>query len=97
MGGISLKTGSTIRAAVLDVAKIERLVELSVKPTFVDKLKEKTSSMEANKKVGFLVSFWNTICCLFTCFLSFLFINHRTFFSLHILLYVEKVSGKHGT
>ncbi|KAG5552270.1 hypothetical protein RHGRI_010375 [Rhododendron griersonianum] len=51
LGGISLKTGSTIQAAVLDVAKIERLVELSVKPAFVDKLREETSSMETNKKV----------------------------------------------
>lgn len=50
LGGISLKTGSTIQAAVLDVAKIERLVELSVKPAFVDKLREETSSMETNKK-----------------------------------------------
>lgn len=50
LGGITLKTGSTIRAVVLDVAKIERLIELSLKPAFVNKLKKETSSVETNKK-----------------------------------------------
>lgn len=72
MGGISLKTGSTIQAAVLDVAKIERLVELSVKPAFVDKLREKTSSMETNKKVGLRFGFYFHFRILFAgCSLAF--------------------------
>lgn len=72
MGGISLKTGSTIQAAVLDVAKIERLVELSVKPAFVDKLREETSSMETNKKVGLRFGFYFHFRILFAgCSLAF--------------------------
>ncbi|KAL6997499.1 hypothetical protein U1Q18_007623 [Sarracenia purpurea var. burkii] len=50
LGGISLKSGSIVRAAILDVAKIERLVDLSLKPSFVDRLNEENSKVETNKK-----------------------------------------------
>ncbi|XP_057496360.1 rRNA biogenesis protein RRP5 [Actinidia eriantha] len=49
LGGIGLETGSIIRAAILDVAKIECLVDLSLKPSFVDRLLE-SSNIETNKK-----------------------------------------------
>ncbi|PSS36280.1 RRNA biogenesis protein [Actinidia chinensis var. chinensis] len=50
LGGIGLETGSIIRAAILDVAKIECLVDLSLKPSFVDRLNEESSNIETNKK-----------------------------------------------
>lgn len=46
-----METGSTIQAAVLDISKTERLVDLSLKPELVDKCKEKDSSKPASRKV----------------------------------------------
>lgn len=37
LGGKTLETGSTVRAIVLDVSKSERLVDLSLKPEFVER------------------------------------------------------------
>ncbi|GFY80721.1 similar to RIBOSOMAL RNA PROCESSING 5 [Actinidia rufa] len=51
LGGFGLETGSIIRAAILDVTKIECLVDLSLKPSFVDRLNEESSNIETNKKV----------------------------------------------
>lgn len=51
MSGTIAENGSTVRAAVLDIAKVDRLVELSCKPEFVNKLKEETSSSQTHKKV----------------------------------------------
>ncbi|GKV41870.1 hypothetical protein SLEP1_g49347 [Rubroshorea leprosula] len=48
--GTTLETGSVIQAAVLDVSKSERLVDLSLKPEFVDKSKEKSSKSKTHKK-----------------------------------------------
>jgi rRNA biogenesis protein RRP5 len=39
VAGNTLERGSVIRASVLDVSKIERLVDLSLKLEFVDKSK----------------------------------------------------------
>ncbi|CAK9145936.1 unnamed protein product [Ilex paraguariensis] len=50
LSGITLETGSTVRAAVLDVARIERLVDLSLKPDFVDVLKGESSDVQTQKK-----------------------------------------------
>ncbi|CAL5390075.1 unnamed protein product [Camellia sinensis] len=50
VGGITVETGSIIRAVVLDVAKIEHLVDLSLRAAFVDILREETSKVDINKK-----------------------------------------------
>ncbi|XP_016442839.2 rRNA biogenesis protein RRP5 [Nicotiana tabacum] len=50
LGGISVETGSSIRTTVLDVSKIERLVDLSLKPAFVNKSKKQTTNNQAQKK-----------------------------------------------
>ncbi|CAL5418093.1 unnamed protein product [Camellia sinensis] len=48
--GITVETGSIVRAVVLDVAKIEHLVDLSLRAAFVDILREETSKVDINKK-----------------------------------------------
>ncbi|GMP80964.1 hypothetical protein CsSME_00035851 [Camellia sinensis var. sinensis] len=50
LGGITVETGSIVRAVVLDVAKIEHLVDLSLRAAFVDILTEETSKVDINKK-----------------------------------------------
>uniref|UniRef100_A0A5B7AEH9 rRNA biogenesis protein RRP5 n=1 Tax=Davidia involucrata TaxID=16924 RepID=A0A5B7AEH9_DAVIN len=50
LGGVTVETGSVVRAAVLDVAKIENLVDLSLKPVFVDRFKEESSNIQTHKK-----------------------------------------------
>lgn len=52
-----LERGSIIRASVLDVSKIERLVDLSLKLEFVDRSKGERSTVLTHKKVSF-----NTYC-----------------------------------
>ncbi|PHT82485.1 hypothetical protein T459_15500 [Capsicum annuum] len=49
LSGIPVETGSSIRTAVLDVSKIERLVDLSLKPVFVDKSKKETTNSQTQK------------------------------------------------
>lgn len=46
-----VERGSTIQAAVLDVSKTERLVDLSLKAELVDKWKGENSSRQTNRKV----------------------------------------------
>lgn len=46
-----METGSTVLAAVLDVAKTERLVDLSLKAEFINKSREETSGTQSRKKV----------------------------------------------
>ena len=46
-----METGSIVQAAVLDVAKAERLVDLSLKPEFVEKFREESSKGSTQKKV----------------------------------------------
>ncbi|XP_022156044.1 rRNA biogenesis protein RRP5 isoform X2 [Momordica charantia] len=48
--GSTVETGSTIQAAVLDVSRTERLVDLSLKPELVDKRKGQNSSRKTSKK-----------------------------------------------
>ncbi|WCJ34083.1 rRNA biogenesis protein RRP5 [Euphorbia peplus] len=50
LGETVVKTGSTVRAAVLDVLKRDRFVELSSKPQFLDKSSEKRSKSLTDKK-----------------------------------------------
>lgn len=50
LGGVDLETGSTVQAAVLDISKSEHLVDLSLKPEFVGKPKEKRSKSKTPKK-----------------------------------------------
>ncbi|XP_057768681.1 rRNA biogenesis protein RRP5 isoform X2 [Salvia miltiorrhiza] len=46
----TLEKHSVVRAAVLDVSRIERLVDLSLKPEFVNKTKEESSTSKTLKK-----------------------------------------------
>ncbi|KAI4310641.1 hypothetical protein MLD38_035604 [Melastoma candidum] len=50
LGGSSVEVGSTIHAAVLDIAKAERIVDLSLKPELKDKLNNDNSKNHAKKK-----------------------------------------------
>ncbi|XP_047264724.1 rRNA biogenesis protein RRP5 [Capsicum annuum] len=50
LSGIPVETGSSIRTAVLDISKIERLVDLSLKPVFVNKSKKETTNSQTQKK-----------------------------------------------
>ncbi|KAM7262095.1 hypothetical protein ACFE04_021172 [Oxalis oulophora] len=49
LGGATMKTGSVVHAVILDITKAENLVDLSVKPEFINKPKEESSI----KKTGF--------------------------------------------
>ncbi|KAG6744902.1 hypothetical protein POTOM_051543 [Populus tomentosa] len=49
--GAMVKAGANVRAAVLDVAKTERLVDLSLKLEFLDKSRDKSSNSLTHKKV----------------------------------------------
>lgn len=51
VGGATVETGSVIQAAILDVAKAERLVDLSLKTVFIDRFSEESSSRQAQKQV----------------------------------------------
>lgn len=56
-----METGSSIRTAVLDVSRIERLVDLSLKPAFVNKSKKETTNGQAQKVFfEFAIS---SLCC----------------------------------
>ncbi|XP_021753643.1 rRNA biogenesis protein RRP5-like isoform X2 [Chenopodium quinoa] len=50
MGGKTLETGSTVRAVVLDVSKSERLVDLTLKPEFVEKSERNACAATVAKK-----------------------------------------------
>lgn len=51
VAGTIVEAGSIVRAVVLDVAKSEHLVDLSLKPEFIGKLKEESFRSQAHKKV----------------------------------------------
>ena len=46
-----METGSVVQAAVLDVAKAECLVDLSLKPEFVEKSQKGSSKGQTHRKV----------------------------------------------
>ncbi|CAN1306960.1 rRNA biogenesis protein RRP5 [Linum perenne] len=50
LGGTTVDTGSIIKAAILDVAKSERLVDLTLKPEFLNKFRDQSSSKKSQKK-----------------------------------------------
>lgn len=50
MDGKTLKIGSTVRAVILDVAKSERLIDLSLKPQLVEKFERDASVTVVFKK-----------------------------------------------
>lgn len=54
MAETTLENNSVVRAAVLDVSKIERLVDLSLKPEFINRKKEESSTGKTLKKVCLL-------------------------------------------
>lgn len=51
MAETALEKNAVVQAAVLDVSKIERLVDLSLKPEFLNRNKEESSSSKSLKKV----------------------------------------------
>lgn len=51
VAGTIVETGSIIQAVVLDVAKAEHLVDLSLKPEFVNNLKQESSKSQTRTKV----------------------------------------------
>lgn len=51
VAGATVETGSVIQAAILDVAKAECLVDLSLKMVFIDRFREANSNRQAQKKV----------------------------------------------
>ncbi|KAH9674101.1 rRNA biogenesis protein RRP5 [Citrus sinensis] len=51
LAGATVESGSVIQAAILDVAKAERLVDLSLKTVFIDRFREANSNRQAQKKV----------------------------------------------
>lgn len=50
LGGAMVEAGAIVRAAVLDVAKTERLVDLSLKLEFLDKSRDKSFNSLTHKK-----------------------------------------------
>ncbi|KAG8367979.1 hypothetical protein BUALT_Bualt16G0128900 [Buddleja alternifolia] len=50
LAGITVENNTVIRAAVLDVSKIERLVDLSLKPDFTNRSKEDSFTSQTPKK-----------------------------------------------
>ncbi|KAK4432202.1 rRNA biogenesis protein RRP5 [Sesamum alatum] len=50
LAGTNVESNSVVRAAVLDVSKIERLVDLSLKQEFVNRSKEESSTLQTPKK-----------------------------------------------
>ncbi|XP_004303371.1 PREDICTED: protein RRP5 homolog [Fragaria vesca subsp. vesca] len=50
LAGTTVETGSIVRAVVLDVAKAEHLVDLSLKPEFITNLKQESSKSQTHKK-----------------------------------------------
>ncbi|KDO70801.1 hypothetical protein CISIN_1g0001731mg [Citrus sinensis] len=50
LAGATVESGSVIQAAILDVAKAERLVDLSLKTVFIDRFREANSNRQAQKK-----------------------------------------------
>lgn len=53
VGGAIVEIGSCVRAIVLDVAKAEHLVDLSLKPEFFDDHRGESSKSQSHKKVKF--------------------------------------------
>lgn len=52
MNGITAECGTTVRAAVLDISKSEWLLDLSLKPEFVERSKQEGSNVHTLKKVA---------------------------------------------
>ncbi|RAL51772.1 hypothetical protein DM860_010490 [Cuscuta australis] len=50
LGGVKVDLGSTIQAAVIDVSKTERLLDLSLKPEFVNVSKPQASNEKIRRK-----------------------------------------------
>lgn len=50
LDGIAVDFGTTVQAAVLDISKSERLLDLSLKPQFVERSKREGSSVHSVKK-----------------------------------------------
>ncbi|GER39943.1 RNA binding [Striga asiatica] len=50
LAGTTVERNSVVKAAVLDISKIDRLVDLSLKPEFISRAKEENSNSETLKK-----------------------------------------------
>lgn len=51
VGGSTVDIGSTVKATILDVAKMDRLVDLSLKPELVNRYLEKNGSQTPKKVI----------------------------------------------
>ena len=72
MAGTILESGSIVEALVLDVGKADKLVELTLKPEFINRSKESSIS-RTNKKVGIFFSapcLFRLSSCIYITFLS---------------------------
>lgn len=63
VAGTILESGSVVEALVLDVAKADKLVELTLKPEFINRSKESSTS-HTNKKVGIFFLLLTSYVCL---------------------------------
>ena len=68
VAGTVVERGSVVEAVVLDVAKAERLVDLSLRPEIINRVKEGSAISHTNKKVGLI--FCLSI-CIFVSLLSY--------------------------
>lgn len=59
-----MEVGSVVEAAVLDVAKVGQLVDLSLKQVFVNKVNNESSNSHSEKKVKLLPSLYIPSVCL---------------------------------
>lgn len=59
-----MEVGSVVEAAVLDVAKVGQLVDLSLKQVFVNKVNNESSNSHSEKKVKLLLSLYIPSVCL---------------------------------
>ena len=50
LNGTTVEKDSTVQVVVLDVAKTEHLVDLSLKPEFLDRHREDSSNSQVGKK-----------------------------------------------
>ncbi|KAI5396242.1 hypothetical protein KIW84_062447 [Lathyrus oleraceus] len=74
LGGTVVEKGSLVEAFVLDFAKAERLVDLTLKPEFIDISRERSSMSHTKKKVEHLFPAWHHMSwsCIFNYTLHFL-------------------------
>lgn len=90
VGGTIAETGSLVRAVVLDVASSERLVDLSLKPEFLDESRGESLKSKSHKKVKFYALYLgalNHFDCVVSCRYYF-FLMYDVFMLLPLCCYI---------